>query len=93
MLFHSIVNTQEEGGVCKGGLWVKRSHMGISFNCARPMSTSAPRGMFILAGSCSLYELKVGPVTFPTQPSAFLCICLPEGAQVRPQMRAHMQYF
>ena len=63
MLLHSIVKTQKEGGVGKGGLWVKCSHMGISFNCAPSMSTSAPRGMLFLAGSCSLHELKVGPVT------------------------------
>ena len=60
MFFRSIVNTQKEGGVCKGGMYVKRSHMGISFNCGRPMSTTAFRSILFLAGSCSLYELNVG---------------------------------
>ena len=60
IFFRSIVNTQKEGGVCKGGMYVKRSHMGMFFNCGRPMSTSASRSITLLAGSCSLYELNVG---------------------------------
>ena len=46
--------------MCKGGVWVKRSHMGMSCNCGCLMSTSASRGMLFLAGSCLVYELNVG---------------------------------
>ena len=60
MFFRSVVSTQNEGGLCKGGMYVKRSHMGMFFNCGRPMSTSASRSILFLAGSCSLYELNVG---------------------------------
>ena len=46
--------------MCKGGVWVKRSQMGMSCNCGRLMSTNAFRGMLFLAGTCSLCELNVG---------------------------------
>ena len=39
-------------------MWVKRYHMGMSFNCGRPMSTNTCTWVLFLSGACWLYELN-----------------------------------
>jgi hypothetical protein len=40
-------------------VWVKRYHMGMTFNCGSPKATTTSMCMLFLPGTCWLYELHV----------------------------------